>query len=1034
MNAPPDQPAPPPPENLARSHHPETIGPYRITGTLGEGGMGTVYEAQQDQPHRMVALKVIRHDFVSPELIRRFSRESEVLGRLQHPGIAQIYQAGTFEDAHGPRPFFAMELVKGQPLTEYLRAQSLDVRHRLELFARICDAVHYAHQQGVIHRDLKPANIMVDAAGHPKILDFGVARLTDADVQATRQTSIGEVIGTLQYMSPEQVNADPGDIDTRSDVYSLGVILYEVLSGRLPYDLARKLIYEAARIILIDDPARLSSIDRELAGDVEIIVAKALEKEKNRRYGSAEELASDLRRFLSDEPIVARPATAMYHLRKFARRNRALVGGLALAALALLAGTAVSLWQAVRATAAERIAESRRGEAVAAGSLAERRRAQADSALRLADSARADALRQQAAATASAQRATGEAAKAQAVNAFLQNMLASSDPANARGKELSVREVLDQAAATVRAGDTKGQPEVRAGIETTIGRTYFGLGLYDKARPHLDSAYSIRRRVLGSTHLAVGESAHDLGELARASGDYVLAEARLTEALTIKRASLHPTDDQITQSLATLADVRYHRGSNAEAERLYRQALSLTRSRHGNAGMEVANRLRSLGNFLSYTDRPEAARPLLEESLAILRRLYGDTHPQVVDGLIALSDAEERHREFAAAEGTLREALPIARTLYGREHPTIADILSRLGTALNDQRKLGESEPLLREALVMRVKLLGEQHPDVQLARVEVGRLLQAQQRYAEADTLFNQALRARRAVLGEASPAVAATLQDLGRSAKWQGDWDGVAQRNREALPIWRAAHIEDEEINSLAEIGFALSQRGKNDEAEPMLADVLARRRARYGDGHALVGDTYEKLAVVALGRGHVAQAESLSLAGLAIRRKVFGARAPQVSGQLNNLAFLREQQNDTSGATAYLRESVAILQAVSPETDPSVIFAQRLLAIDLCATGATAAGDSLIRTAIAHVPLDSAQAMPYRLRGALGYCLIRQRRYPEAEPPLLQAEAGLRALLPAAARHLSLVVVWLVSLYEQWGKTAEAAEWRRRVGGER
>ncbi|MDQ6828903.1 MAG: serine/threonine-protein kinase, partial [Gemmatimonadota bacterium] len=511
MNAPPSPPAPPPSGNPANRRHPETIGPYRIIGTLGEGGMGTVYEAEQDQPHRVVALKIIRHDFVSPELIRRFSLESEVLGRLQHPGIAQIYQAGTFEDSHGSRPFFAMELVKGQPLTEYLRSQTLDMRQRLELFARICDAVHYAHQQGVIHRDLKPANIMVDAAGQPKILDFGVARLTDADVQATRQTSVGEVIGTLQYMSPEQVNADPTDIDTRSDVYSLGVILYEVLSGRLPYDLARKLIYEAARIILIDDPARLSSIDRNFKGDVEIIVAKALEKEKRRRYGSAEELASDVRRFLNDEPIVARPATAMYQIRKFAKRHRALVGGIALAALALVAGTAVSLWQAVRATAAERVAETRRGEAVAAGALAERRREQADSALRVADSARADALREQAAAKTSAQRATGEAAKASAVNDFLQNMLASSDPANARGKELSVREVLDQAALTVHSGNLKRPPEVTAGVETAIGRTYFGLGLYDKARPHLDSAYAIRRRVLGPSGGGVGESAFDLG-------------------------------------------------------------------------------------------------------------------------------------------------------------------------------------------------------------------------------------------------------------------------------------------------------------------------------------------------------------------------------------------------------------------------------------------------------------------------------------------------------------------------------------------
>ncbi|MEO8452265.1 MAG: serine/threonine-protein kinase, partial [Gemmatimonadota bacterium] len=345
MTVPPDPPASPPPDDFSRSRRPKTIGRYRIIGTLGEGGMGTVYEAEQDQPQRMVALKVIRSDFVIPELMRRFARESEVLGRLQHPGIAQIYEAGTAEGPHGPQPFFAMELVKGQSLTEYASARALNVDQRLELFARVCDAVHYAHKQGVIHRDLKPANIMVDAGGQPKILDFGVARLTDADVKATRQTSVGEVIGTLQYMSPEQVNADPGDIDTRSDVYSLGVILYELLSGQLPYDLAHRMIYEAARVIVIEDPAPLSSLNRTLKGDVEVIVGKALEKEKNRRYSSAADLASDVRRFLSNEPIAARPASAMYQLGKFARRNRALVGGLAVAALILVLGTAVSLWQ-----------------------------------------------------------------------------------------------------------------------------------------------------------------------------------------------------------------------------------------------------------------------------------------------------------------------------------------------------------------------------------------------------------------------------------------------------------------------------------------------------------------------------------------------------------------------------------------------------------------------------------------------------------------------------------------------------------------
>ncbi len=1028
-----ERPEPPAPRRSGRVAQPlpASIGRYRIVGVLGTGGMGTVYEAEQDQPQRRVALKVIRPEFIIPDLVRRFERESEVLGRLQHPGIAQIYEAGTFGEQGVAQPFFAMELIKGQSITEFASARVLDLTARLELFARVCDAVHYAHRQGVIHRDLKPANILVDAQGQPKILDFGVALLTDADVQATRQTSIGEVIGTLQYMSPEQVNADPVQVDTRSDVYSLGVILYELLAGRVPYDLARKLIFEAARIILLEDPAPISSADRRLKGDIEIIVAKALEKERERRYASAEDLASDVRRFLNDDPIAARPASALYQLRKFARRNRALVTGLGVAALVLAAGTAMSSWQALRATAAERLADSRRTEAVAAGALAERRRAVADSALGVADSARAAAVRDQAAALASAERATAEAAKARAVNSFLQDMLGSSDPSNAKGQDLRVRDVLDQAAARVGGGDLARQPAVRAGIETTIGRTYFALGLYDQARPHLHSAYAINRRVLGAQSEAAAESATDLGQLQTATGDYDAAARSLTDALAIKRARLAPDDDQVTATLSALAEVRYQQGNNAEAERLHREALRLTRTRHHNTGAEVATRLQSLGNFLTFTGQSEQAVPLLEESLAIFRRVHGNTHPMVVDALVALGDANRYRLHHAPAEASYREALPLARTLYGASHPVIANILNRLGTVLTNEEHYTEAEPLLRQALVMRIALLGAEHPDVQLARTELGRFLMFQSRFAEADTLMEQALQSRRTALGEMSPAVASSLTDLGYLARQRADWVESEARYRAAVPIWKAADIVDEEISSLAGVGYALVKQDRYDEAESILTDVLARRRARYGDDHWLVGDAYEKLAPIALHHGQVAVAESLSRAGLAIRRKVWGEKSPQVANQLPNVAYFLEAGNDTAGALPYLREAVEILTPLRLASDPGLLNTERLLGIDLCATGAVPEGDAMLRRALDAVPADSTSAVPHRLRAALGACLMRAGRFAEAEPLLLGAEAGLRLLPGGVPAHRTEVVRWLASLYDGWGKPAEAVAWRGKVG---
>src|ERR1043165_3724018 len=323
---------------------------YRVERVLGEGGMGVVYLARQERPDRAGALKLIRPGYAGEKMLRRFEHEAEVLGRLLHPGIAQIYEAGTADLGAGPQPFFAMELVRGVPLTRFAEQKELGTRERLELMARVCDAVQHAHQKGVIHRDLKPGNILVPADGQPKVLDCGVARATDSDIQSTTvQTGIGQLIGTVPYMSPEQVGGDPAELDTRSDVYALGVVLFELLSGRLPYSLEAKMIHAGARVIREEDPTRLSSIDRSLRGDVETIVGHALEKDKTRRYQAASALAADIRRYLSDETIAARPASTWYQLRKFSRRNRALVGGVGASFVILSAGFFVSLYAFGRA-------------------------------------------------------------------------------------------------------------------------------------------------------------------------------------------------------------------------------------------------------------------------------------------------------------------------------------------------------------------------------------------------------------------------------------------------------------------------------------------------------------------------------------------------------------------------------------------------------------------------------------------------------------------------------------------------------------
>ena len=669
-------------------------GRYRLLDVVGEGGMGVVYLAEQVSPRRTVALKVIRPGLLSNQVLRRFAQEAEVLGRLQHPGIAQIYDAANAGSDEHPLPFFVMEHVRGRPLMDYCRHASLTTSQRLQLFARICDAVHYAHEQGVVHRDLKPGNILVvdgeaststaNSPGAPsaprnpmpKILDFGVARSTHADVHATTlHTAPGQLVGTIPYMSPEQVAGNPTLVDARSDVYSLGVILYELLADRLPLDLADRPLPEAIRIISDVDHAPLSTIDRRFRGDLDTIVGKALEKEPARRYLSASEFAQDIRRHLEDQPIIARPPTTMYQLRKFARRNRGLVAGVAAAFVVLLLGMIGTTLGMLEAT---------------------QQRNDARKAQRAAETARAAADEQR----TIAQR---EADLARAVTAFLQDMLISADPLGGDRNIANARDVkvVDALAAASAKIDTSFQdrPDVEAGVRISLGQTYSHLGMYDEAEVHLKRALELFGRTRGLEDDHTLEVTEMLAFVHLGQHRFSEAEALHLQVLDVMRRTRAPTDPQYIAIVNALVILYTESMRYDEAERLLAETLEAWNQAGLEHTLDSMELVYNLGWLLQRQGRIEEAEPLVVEAYETRLKLQGEF---AAPTLAARNNVAWMHAKF----GRYQQAIDMHEhnIALAREHLPPNDwhhgiFKHNYGVALRHVGRYGDAEAVGLEAL-----------------------------------------------------------------------------------------------------------------------------------------------------------------------------------------------------------------------------------------------------------------------------------------------------------------------------------------------
>lgn len=674
---------PPGPESSG-GDQPSRIGPYRILDTLGEGGMAVVYLAEQSEPvKRRVALKILKPGMDSKQIVARFESERQALAVLDHPNIAKIFDGGMAESG---RPYFVMEQVKGVPITDYCDDQRLNNEERLKVFIKVCSAVQHAHLKGLIHRDLKPSNILVavvDGEPQPKIIDFGIAKATTTTLtEATLYTRVGQIIGTPQYMSPEQANITGLDIDTRTDIYSLGVVLYELLVGTVPLDL-RAIGDQAMQLALREkDPPRPSTrftelgdtqeevakvrdtdpdrLRQQLKGDLDWIVMCAIEKDRTRRYETVNALAMECRRFLKHEPVIARPPNPGYLLSRFVQRNRLVVVAGSVAILAIIAGAATATLGYIRATEAEQVARQ-------------------------------------------------EAETAQQVSDFLVELFEVSDPSEARGNSITAREILDRGADKI-SDAFESNPAVKARLLGTIGRVYESLGLYEPATSLLSSSLDIQRGNEDADPMRLAEALSRFGWLMREIGDYRAAESSFRDVLEIHRRELKAPHVEITGTLNLVAVSLMDQDRLDDALKVLEEAQGmLARIPENDADLDEKLR-NNIANIYARQNRLEEAEPLYRRILKDRYIRYGEHHLLTGFAHDNLAMALEDLERLDEAEQHYRKALEILLVVFGENHPEVAQTMGNVGQFLVDRGAYDEAERLLLKAIEIHRGTIGNDY------------------------------------------------------------------------------------------------------------------------------------------------------------------------------------------------------------------------------------------------------------------------------------------------------------------------------------
>ncbi|MFN0137002.1 MAG: tetratricopeptide repeat protein [Phycisphaerae bacterium] len=915
----------------------DVIGPFRLIEQVGEGGFGRVWIAEQNAPvKRRVALKLIKAGMDSREVLSRFEMERQALAVMEHPGVAKVFDAGMTERG---RPYFVMEHVPGPAITSFCDSGRLRIRERLNLFTSVCDAVHHAHQKGIIHRDLKPSNILVtliDGRPLPKVIDFGIAKATGSTLgEHDAYTEVGRLMGTPEYMSPEQAGGGR-DVDTRSDVYSLGVILYQLLTGTLPFD--GQMLREAgsagiARIIreleppkpstrfstLIAEPVTcgraaspteiasqhgtdVRSLQRELRGDLDWIVMKCLEKDRCRRYESVKELAVDVERHQAGKPVVAAPPSFEYAFGKFVRRHRMALAATSAVLFTLILGFGVSTVFYFQ----ERDARRRAVDAEATQkSLREQ-----------ADDAREAEASQRAAAETQRDIARTEAAKAEKINAFLQNMLSAIEPDRAKGREITVRETLDEASARIDDDALHDEPDVQAALRSTIGRVYARLARYEDAERHLVAALNARRALFGEEHALVASSMLELGSLRYIQGNYAAAEVLFRQCVAMRVMLLGEKHPDVMTAQHALAANCSARGQLDEADALFAAAMDARRDARQDDDLATADSLNEWGQVRHTRGDFDGAERLWREALEIGQRAGGEDSQTIATTYNNLAALHYSRGDYPAAIDHFQRVLDIRRRVLGAEHPDTAACLRNLATALAATSRLAEAETHYRDALELQRRSLAPDHPHVATTAEGLAVVLLMLGDYDQAETLQREALDIRTRAFPPDHPLVAQSHYFMGRVLIDRERYGEAEAAIRTALELRRKSSEDLVVADILANLGRVRRLQGDLVDAERFVREAVALARRVGGEGHPRLAMALNELGLVLEPLGDVAAAEQTFRDALAIQRDRQMLTHRDAASVMHNLGELLHRCRKASEAEALLQEALRNRASSLPE----------------------------------------------------------------------------------------------------------------------